>query len=28
VAMLVADSGRQKREWSHFRTSLFGEWNL
>lgn len=28
VATLVADNGRQKREWSHFRTSLFGEWNL
>ncbi len=28
VAMLVADTSRQKREWSHFRTSLFGEWNL
>lgn len=28
IAELVGDSSRQKREWSHFRTSLFGEWNL
>ncbi len=28
VAMLVSGNGRQKHEWSHFRTSLFSEWNL
>ncbi|MDA7979626.1 MAG: cyclic nucleotide-binding domain-containing protein [Pirellulales bacterium] len=28
VAALVGDTSREKREWSNFRSSLFGEWNL